>query len=62
MRAPLTETGVPLIAVKETLGHANIAVTANIYAHTLLPHQAGALKQLDTQLRRAVRHDDARFE
>jgi integrase len=46
----LIETGVPLITVKELLGHANIAVTANIYTHTRLPHQADALKQLDTQL------------
>lgn len=36
--------------MKELLGHANIAVTANIYTHTRLPHQADALKQLDTQL------------
>ncbi len=46
----LIETGVPLITVKELLGHANIAVTANIYTHTRFPHQADALKQLDTQL------------
>ena len=46
----LIETGVPLITVKELLGHANIAVTANIYTHTRLPHQADALKQLDSQL------------
>ena len=46
----LIETGVPLITVKELLGHANIAITANIYTHTRLPHQADALKQLDTQL------------
>jgi len=46
----LIETGVPLITVKELLGHANIAITANIYTHTRLPHQAEALKQLDTQL------------
>jgi hypothetical protein len=36
--------------VKELLGHANIAVTANIYTHTRLPRQADAFKQLDTQL------------
>jgi integrase len=46
----LIETGVPLITVKELLGHANIAITANIYTHTRLPHQADALKQLDDQL------------
>ena len=46
----LIETGVPLITVKELLGHANIAITANIYTHTRLPHQADALKQLDVQL------------
>ena len=46
----LIETGVPLITVKELLGHTNIAITANIYTHTRLPHQADALKQLDTQL------------
>lgn len=40
----------PLITVKELLGHANIAITANIYTHTRLPHQADALKQLDTRL------------
>jgi len=32
------------------LGHSNITITANIYTHTRLPHQAHALGQLDTQL------------
>ena len=46
----LIETGVPLVTVKELLGHSNIAITANIYTHTRLPHQADALGQLDAQL------------
>ena len=46
----LIETGVPLITVKELLGHSNITITANIYTHTRLPHQADALGQLDAQL------------
>ena len=48
----LIETGVPLITVKELLGHANIAVTANIYTHTRLPPQADALKQTRHPTRR----------
>ena len=40
----------PLITVKELLGHSNITITANVYTHIRLPHQADALKQLDTQL------------
>jgi integrase len=35
----LIETGVPLITVKELLGHANIAVTANIYTNSQKLHQ-----------------------
>ncbi len=46
----LIETGVPLVTVKELLGHSNIAITANIYTHTRLPHQADAISQLDAQL------------
>lgn len=46
----LIETGVPLITVKELLGHSNIMITANTYTHTRLPHQADALRLLDDQL------------
>ena len=48
--ALLIETGVPLVTVKELLGHSNITITANIYTHTRLPHQADAISQLDAQL------------
>ena len=46
----LIESGVPLITVKELLGHSNIMITANTYTHTRLPHQADALRLLDDQL------------
>jgi integrase len=46
----LIETGVPLVTVQQLLGHSNITITANIYTHTRLPHQADALGQLDAQL------------
>jgi site-specific recombinase XerC len=46
----LIEAGVSLVTVKELLGHSTITITANIYTHTRLPHQASALGQLDTQL------------
>lgn len=46
----LIESGVPLITVKELLGHSNIMITANTYTHTRLPHQADALRLLDNQL------------
>ena len=37
----LIESGVPLITVKELLGHSNIMITANTYTHTRLPHRGG---------------------
>ena len=46
----LIETGVPLVTVQQLLRHSNITITANIYTHTRLPHQADALGQLDKQL------------
>ena len=46
----LIESGVPLITVKELLGHSNIMITANTYTHTRLPHQADAIRPLDDQL------------
>ena len=48
--------------VKELLGHANIAITANIYTHTRLPHQAEALSKLDSQLKSPVQKKTRRVE
>jgi integrase len=48
----LIESGVGLVTVQQLLGHATITITANIYTHTRLPHQADALSKLDTQLDR----------
>jgi integrase len=35
----LIAEGIPLVMVKDLLGHSTIAITADIYSHVLPPHQ-----------------------
>jgi integrase len=48
--ALLLAQGVPLIVAKEILGHANIATTANVYAHVTGTVKQEALRGLDALL------------
>ncbi|GGP75111.1 hypothetical protein GCM10010231_52550 [Streptomyces sindenensis] len=48
----LTAAGVPPRVVMEILGHSQIAVTMNIYAHVVQDTQREAVSHLDRMLRR----------
>ncbi|MGR6968199.1 tyrosine-type recombinase/integrase [Streptomyces cynarae] len=47
----LLEQGVQLVTIKELLGHANIGITAQVYAHVRLRLQHDAINQLSDVLR-----------
>ncbi|MFD8001292.1 tyrosine-type recombinase/integrase [Streptomyces mirabilis] len=48
---PLLEQGVQLITIKELLGHANMDITAQLYAHVRPRLQHDAVNQLTDVLR-----------
>lgn len=50
----LLSQGVPLKVVQEALGHATIAVTADVYGHLLPELQKDAARRMDDALRGAV--------
>jgi integrase len=47
----LLEQGVQLVTIKELLGHANIGITAQVYAHVRLRLHHDAINQLGNVLR-----------
>jgi integrase len=47
----LLDLGVPPHIVRENVGHADIGVTMNIYAHAPLAEKRAALLKLDERLR-----------
>ncbi|MGW3247619.1 tyrosine-type recombinase/integrase [Streptomyces sp. NPDC001070] len=47
----LLEQGVQLVTINELLGHANIGITAQVYAHVRLHLQHDAINQLTDVLR-----------
>lgn len=48
--AVMRDTGSDLTVIKETLGHSQISITANLYTHVLLPARIEASNSLDTAL------------
>jgi integrase len=50
VRPLLLEQGVELVTIKELLGHAHIAVTAEVYAHVRLRLQHQAVETLGQAL------------
>jgi hypothetical protein len=46
----LRDTGSDLTLIKETLGHSQISIAANLYTHVLLPARVTASDSLDTAL------------
>ena len=50
----LLAQGVPMKVVQESLGHATISVTADVYGHLLPELQKDAAKRMDRALRGAV--------
>ncbi|MFJ6851941.1 tyrosine-type recombinase/integrase [Streptomyces sp. NPDC091271] len=50
----LTAAGVPPRVVMEILGHSQIAVTMNIYAHVVQDTQRETVSHLDRMLKRQV--------
>lgn len=46
----LRDTGADLTLIKETLGHSQISITADLYTHVLLPAQIDAAATLDAAL------------
>jgi integrase len=54
----LLEQGVELVTIKELLGHANIGVTGNTYAHVRLRLQHDAIEAMNTALQPDHQEDD----
>lgn len=54
----LLEQGIQLVTIKELLGHANIGITAQVYAHVRLRLQHDAINQLTDVLRDGDDHGD----
>jgi len=48
----MVSQGIDLRVIQEVLGHRNIAVTANTYAHVLLDVQRVAIERVDLLLSR----------
>jgi integrase len=50
----LIAEGIPLVMVKDLLGHSTIAITADIYSHVLPPHQEQVADRMEQLYGRAV--------
>jgi integrase len=46
----LLSRGTPMRVIADQLGHANPAITANVYAHVIEAQQRGAIDDLDVAL------------
>jgi integrase len=55
----LLRAGVAAKVVSDRLGHANIAITLDIYSHVLPDMQTEAAERIDGVLKKAMGDDDA---